>query len=370
MNRILIIGYIPNPNGISTSVMNIYRNLDRSLFQYDFLLSEIHRNNMTEDMKEILTLGGNLYYMDYEKYDFPERSYDDLKSLMLSIPDLKGVHVHDLYRMTAPLRIADGLGFPVKAIHSHVSWGERAAEIKNEPDFKARLDDIRGEQFDRLACSDSAGLFDFDNLPFEIIPNGVDLNRFTFNPVHRSILRRKLGISNSSCVIGTVANLFPSKNPMFALEVFRQFKNINPDSHYFILGSGSMDADVKDYVRRNGLSDCVHIFGAQFEIDVFYSAMDIILHPSKSEGLPNSLVEAQAEGLPCLISDDVSDMVRITPLIHTFSLSCDAGSWAEELQRISISGDSRRSWQSEISAAGYNSKDVAKKIMALYSRRI
>lgn len=371
MNRILIIGYIPDINGISTSVMNVYRNLDRSRFQYDFLLYSAHRSMMSPDLKEIQSLGGRLYYMDYDKYVFPESSYLNLERLMLSIPDLQGVHVHDLYLMSYPLYLADRLGFPVKAIQCHASWGEK---LPNNPgdtaEFAARRALISGDQFDRLACSELAGRFDFKNLPFEVIPNGVDTKRFSFHPVHRAILRTKLGIDEDTCVVGAVANLYLAKNPLFALKVFHRFHSIRPNSKYFILGSGQMAGEIREYVRENGLSDCVHMFGAQYEIDLFYDAMDVILHPSLSEGLPNSLIEAQAKGLPCLISDTISDMVKITPLVRSFPLSRDAGAWAAELDRLTKGKRARRQWENEIRAAGYDARDVADKIMALYSDRI
>ena len=374
MDRILIMGYIPTINGMSTSVLNVYRNLDRSRFQYDFLLCSEYRHLKTPDLNEILSMGGNLYYLDYDKKCLPESSYDELERIMLSIPDLKGVHVHDLYLMSYPLFLADRLGFPVKVIQCHSSWqswGEDAPPSpKNDPDFATRRERISGNQYDRLACSDLVGKAAFGDLPYEFIPNGVDTRRFAFNPVHRTVLRRKLGIEDTTCVLGMVAGLFPSKNPLFALEVFHRYHDANPDSRYFILGKGTMEGEIREYVRQNNLSDCVHIFGAQKEIDVFYDAMDGIIFPSFSEGLPNSLVEAQVKGLPCLISDVITDMIKLTPLVNSFSLSEDADSWANELKRIVESKGTRRSYAEEIIAAGYEAKDVANKIMTLYSERI
>ena len=325
----------------------------------------------TPDIEEILDLGGTLHYMDYDKYCFPESSYDNLKKLMLSIPDLKGVHVHDLSLMTYPLHLADQLGFPIKVIQSHAAWGCDAFKSpKSDPDYHKRLDMIRGDQFDRLACSELAGDFTFEDLPYEIIPNAVDLDRFSYNPLYRTILRKQLHISDSTCVIAYVANLLKSKNHLFALEVFREFHKLVPDSVYLILGWGDILREMQKYIDDNDLNDCVRFMGPQTEIDFFYSAIDIVIMPSLSEGLPNSLVEAQAEGLPCLVSDSISDMVKITPLVNSFSLSCDAEAWAKELLRIKNAAAERRTWKNEIKAAGYDIKDVAGTINALYLKRL
>lgn len=363
-------GYIPTVNGISTSVLNVYRNLDRSLYQYDFLLCSSYKAIKSPDIEEIVSLGGNIYYLDYSKYHLPETSYNELECLMRSIPDLKGVHVHDLCLMTYPLYLADKVGLPIKVIQAHASWDNISNKPKTDIELEKQRELIKGDQFDRLACSDSAGYFDFKDLNFDILPNGINTKRFAFNPIHRSILRTKLGISNNTRVIGMVANLYKSKNPIFALKVFQQYHAINPDSKFFILGDGNMKSDIRKFVISNKLSDYVYIFGAQPEIDIFYDAMDLLLHPSVSEGLPNSLIEGQTKGLPCLISDTISNMIRLTPLIHTFSLSLNEKSWAKELNRIIESKTERLSWHNKIKEAGYDAQDVANTIMALYSKRI
>ena len=370
MNRILIMGYIPTINGISTSVLNVYRNIDRSRFQYDFLLYSSCKNIMSPDLEEIVSLGSNLYYLDYTKYNLPETSYDELENIMRSIPDLKGVHVHDLCLMAYPLYLADKIGLPIKVIQAHASWNNYPNIPKTDAELEKERELIKGDQFDRLACSDLAGYFDFKNLPFDIIPNGINTKRFTFNPINRSVLRKQLGINNNTHVIGMVANLYQSKNPIFALGVFHEYHKLNPNSIFFVLGEGRLKHEIRKFVINNELSDCVYIFGAQSEIDIFYDAMDFLLHPSISEGLPNSLVEAQSKGLPCLISDVISNMVQLTPLIHTFSLSFDEKAWAIEISRIIETGIKRRSWHKEIKEAGYDSQDVANTIMALYSKRI
>ena len=131
-----------------------------------------------------------------------------------------------------------------------------------------------------------------------------------------------------------------------------------------------MKKDILKYIQQNDLAGFVHVFGSKHDIDIYYDAIDAILHPSISEGLPNSLIEAQTKGLTCLISDAITDMVKITPLIHFFPLSKDEYAWADQLRLITGSRAPRRSWKEEIKSAGYDAREVAKKVTAMYSRRI
>ncbi|MBR2673991.1 MAG: glycosyltransferase [Mogibacterium sp.] len=309
--------------------------------------------------------------MNYDNYSFPKSSRQKFKELMLSIPDLKGVHVHDLATMVYPLYLADRLGFPIKVIQCHTARSKSVTNnLKKSRSQIAKLNLIKGNQFDRFACSDLSGLYDFPGLSYEIMPNAVDIDRFTYNKLYRSLVRQKLGIKDSSTVIGSVGNVYYVKKPLFSIEIFHRFHLKNPDSYYFVLGSGNMLNNVRDYAKENGISDRVFIFGSRLDIDIYYNAMDIVIQPSASEGLPNSLVEAQTSGLPCLVSDEISDMVRLTPLIRFMSLSEDAESWANELASINNSRGERREWRKEIKSAGYDIKDVSKTLMNLYLDRI
>jgi len=370
MNRILVIGYLPKINGISTSVLNVYRNIDRTQFQYEFLIAGT-KKEMSPDLEEILSLGGKLHYMDYDKYNFPKSCHRKLEKLMLSIPNMCGVHVHDLNMMSYPLYLADRLGYPVKVIHCHTAPSKSDLDgHKHTRSFMARLRMIKGPQFDRIACSDLAGQYDYPGLTFDVIPNGVDIDRFSYNETYRQVLRTKCKIKDDTCVVGFVANLHNAKNPLFAIKIFQEFHKLNPNSHFFILGSGTESAKAHKYIEENNMSDIVTFFGSKYDVDMFYSAMDLVIQPSLSEGLPNSLIEAQANGLPCLISDEISDMIRITPLIESFSLKDAPILWAKKLAKMSQQNIDRNRWKNQIIKSGYDIGSVSKKIMSLYTKRI
>ncbi len=372
MHRILIIGFLPGTNGISTSVMNLYRALDRCRFQFDFLIAKGDRKRFKKHNEtEIRSLGGNVYYLNYSHRGFPSYSRRKLRELLCSIPDLAGVHVHDLSLLTYPLYLAGRLHLPVRVIHCHTaaSKSETAVPTKNRS-VLARLRLIAGDSFDRLACSDLAGIYDYQGLPFRVFPNAVDIDRFSFRPLYRALIRKKLGIEDDAVVFGFVGNVYEVKNPFFAVKVFAQYRKTRKNSHMLLCGNGKLIKEVLQYTEKQGLSNCCHILGSQSEIELFYSAMDLLLCPSKSEGLPNVLVEAQASGLPCLISDEITDQARITDLVHTASIKKGPQAWAVRSEEILRKQGPRKTPVSALQRAGYDIRQSAALLMDLYQRRI
>ena len=371
MHRILIVGMLPSINGVSTSIMNLYRHLDRSRFQWDFLIEKKHQGKKNLLIEQIKSLGGHVYYLNHTKTDIPRHSRKAFRELLSSIPDLQGVHVHDLGHNTYPLYCASQMGLPIKVIQYHTAKSK--TETRSLPPtrpFDSKLRQIAGDGFDRFACSDLSGVFAYGKLPFQVLPNGVDTRRFSFNPLYRTLLRRQLGIPENAPVLGFIGNLFSVKNPLFAVKVFREFRKLRPDAHMIVNGGGTMVKEMLECIKKERQVKRVHMLGIQTEIDMFLSAMDLAVCPSLSEGLPNAMVEAQAAGLSCLISDEVTDMVRLTPLVTMASLRESPRRWAETANQILREAAPRRSWGSEIKAAGYDIRDVAASLMALYQRRI
>lgn len=370
LNRILIIGFFPVINGTSSFVMGVYRNLDRSCFQYDFLISEKYKD-YHQYLNEIEQLGGRIFYFDYNKENFYGERIGKLKEFLLAHPEIKGIHIHDTRWQSDPLVLADELNLPVKVIQCHAAYGR--SETYNHPVNSAvqqRIRSIAGPQYDRFACSDLAGIYGYQGLPYEIMPNAIDTKKYVYNHLYRTLIRDKLGISENSYVIGIVANDSVLKNSTKALKVFQEFHRIEPDSHLLIIGSQYNNKSFMNTFKSLDCTDYIHMLNSVNMVEMLYSAMDLALCTSISEGLPFAMVEAQATGLPCLISDEVSSMVCITDLAQQFSLQKKDVEWAEKILQMLKNQHERKSQIEAIKAAGYDIEDVVKKIMALYSRRI
>lgn len=369
MNRILVLGYTPFADGINTFIKNTYPYLDHDLFQYDFLVSEQLRG-VIENSRTFDDLGCNVHYFDYIRQEMPKRSYRKLKEIFQSIPDLCGVHVHDTNQMTYPLYLADRLGLPIKVIHYHSSFPKHGQIPKTDPHVRGRLNLIRGDQFDRLACSNLAGICGFRGMPFEIIPNGIIPEKYSFDPFYRELIRERLGVKDDRYVVGFFANISEVKNPVFALKVFQEILKIVPGSIFVFVGVNYMKKILFNYVCDNHLTDHVRFLQTDDSMDMLYSAADLALCTSFREGFGFALLEAQASGLPCLISDEADDSIRITDLAHMMSLEATPEEWAKKALQIMQGKNKRISHTKEITDSGFHARDSAKKLQEIYLHRL
>ena len=370
MKRILLIGLTPFQSGINSFIKNTYPYMDRSLFRYDFLMMEQYKDKkLSEDFD---VSDSRFYYLDFNRLSLPESSYKDLESIMASIPDLCGVHIHDVSHITYPLVVADRMGLPIKVIQFHTGYPKKNHRELFDVDekTKTRLEWIRDDSFDRLACSDLAGELGFQGMPYEIIPNGINPEKYTYNSFYRKLIREKMHIPDDAYVFGFFANITNNKNPFFALKVFQEFLKLKPNSVFVFVGINHIGNRLNKYIKENHLEEHVHLFQTDDSIDMLYSAVDLLLFTSFREGIGYVLIEAQASGLPCLISDEVTDMVKITDLAHMAPLDASPKYWAKKALQILQDQKIRVSRTKEIIDAGYNAKDVAMKIQNIYLRRL
>lgn len=374
MRKIFVFGCVPGINGVMTCVTNLFRHMDRSIFEWEFIIPENPASEREDDYDQLMSLGAVLHRVDHSlRAGFTEKGKAQLNALLRNTPDLVGVHVHDIGTLNVyPIRAASEVGLPVKVIQSHASGKLKQKMEKNVTEwdrlFKERRSLISGDDVLRLACSDDAGDYLYGNLPFICFPNAIDLERFSYNEIYRSIIRKKLGIEDSSVVVGFPGHFFLRKNPVFAAKVFEAFHKSHPDSHMLLLGDGAKMAEVKSIFNKSGLAPFVHFLGYQTEIELFMNAMDIMLCTSFSEGLPYALVEAQATGLPCLISDNVSKMVCLTELAERISLEKTAEAWAEKIAGMLEKRTPRRSYTNELRSQGYDIRENAEELGKLYTQ--
>lgn len=368
--RILVINFYPVVNGISSFVMGAYRHMDRSRFQFDFLISEEYRT-YTFFLDEIRNLGGRIFYFDYNRENFHGERIEKLREFLLEHPEMRGVHVHDTRWQTGPLLLADELGLPIKVIHSHASCGRTGNQkYLSDPAIMERIQSISDSRYVRLACSDLAAQYAFNDLPYVMLPNGVDTEKFVYKSLYRELARKTLGISPGTCVIGFVANNSLNKNVPKAVAVFEEFKRIVPDSIMLMIGYGYSRGEAFRSLSTSPCKDSIRVIKAPGMVDMLHPALDIVLSTSVNEGLPFAIVEAQATGLPCLISDEITSMVCITDLVKLFSLEKNAREWAEELHRMLEESGSRVSRTEEIRAAGFDIRQVASKLMDIYQSQL
>lgn len=343
--------------GAETSVMNIYRNIDRVRIQFDFMK---HTEDKCDYDEEILQLGGRIYSIP--KYYC--KNYFVYKNNWLNFfnihPEHKIVHGHTRSTASIYLQIAKKNGLKTIA-HSH-STASRGNLIQKSVKNIMQLP-IRHIADYLFACSQEAGEWLFGKNAtkksnFKIIKNAINIEKYIFRQGKRREIRQNLAIGNRF-VIGHVGSFTYPKNHKFLLNVFIKIKEKKPNAVLLLLGEGILKASIIMQVNSLGLKDKVVFTGNVPNVNDYLQAMDVFIFPSIFEGLPVSLIEAQATGLPCIISDRITKEVQITDLIEFISLEKSASDWADKTINI-INNFYRKNTYKKIVGAGYDIKAIAK----------
>ncbi|WP_394238282.1 glycosyltransferase family 1 protein [Niallia oryzisoli] len=354
--------------GVETTLMNIFRNIDRNLIQFDFLVTTKDKCDYDD---EILSLGGRIHYVPSRKQGIM-KSRKALYEFFSVHKEYKIVHQHvsSLSNIEA-IKAAKRAGVPVRIIHSRNTQQSGSKLHKYLHLWNQR--DIQSYATDYFACSDLAakwlyGEKQFTNGNYKIINNGIQSDKFVFNSEMRDRLRKELGVEQK-LVIGNVGRFNLQKNHMFLLDVFKSVNDANPNSLLLLIGDGALRGCIEDKIEELGLNANVILTGVRSDISDLLQAMDIFVMPSFYEGLPGTVIEAQGAGLPCLISDTITNEVHITDLVHYASLEDTAEKWRDIILNMT-SDFHRRDTQSELVEAGFDMKSIAKELQEYYIDRI
>ncbi len=209
----------------------------------------------------------------------------------------------------------------------------------------------------RWACAQEAARFLFGDVPFRFVPNGIDTRRFRFDPAGRETVRGELGAGEATLVLGSVGRLCYQKNQSFLLDVFAQLRRERPDSLLLLVGQGEDREDLEEKARALALSDAVIFYGVSDQVWRLLWAMDVFLLPSRFEGLPVSLVEAQAAGLPALCSQAVT---REAALTQVDFLPLEPQLWARTI--VNTRSADRAAAADTVAAAGFDIGEVAARV--------
>lgn len=348
---LMIVPELNVANGVASVAMNYFRNLDSSKYQVDFAV--LH-NTESPYIKEIESKGGKIYVLPSIK-NFSE--HIKCCRQIISFGDYDVVHDHSLTK-TIPLMVyARRANVPVRILHSHSS---KLSSSKIKACITGILKSFLINQTTTLfACSDMAAEALFGSREYEWIPNGIDVDRFSFNPSARSELRRSMDCENK-VVFGSVGRLAPEKNPYFAVDVFEEILKKIPEAEYWWLGSGLLEAQVREKVKSKGLEDKFKLLGSHANIQDFYQAMDILLLPSFFEGLPLVAVEAQASGLPIIMSDTITKLASCSKNAIYLAVESGAEAWAEVVCDVLSRENIRDDGITDVIKAGYDNKSVVR----------
>ena len=341
--RVLHVVTYMGRGGIETMIMNYYRQIDRSKVQFDFL---VHRDFRADYDDEIEALGGKIYRLP-PMVIWRRSYYKALNAFFAAHPEYRIVHAHLNCMSTVILKAAKKNGVSVRIAHSH-AFGTRFL-IRDY--YRIRLPGVATQLF---ACGKLAGDWMFRGAKYRVIPNAIDVDRYVYNPEKRREMRASLGIPSDAFVVGHIGRLNYIKNHTFLLDVFEKVKEQKPESVLLFVGDGELRQELEKKAETLGLRDSVIFTGIRSDVPDLTQAMDSFAFPSLTEGLPVALVEAQAAGLPCLISTGVPSESAMIPEVRRLELSLGAAGWARHL--LEWAELPRRDTREEIASAGYDIK--------------
>lgn len=318
--------------GVDAVVMNYYRHIDTTKVQFDFIMDGY---DATPIDNEIIARGGRIYKV--ESYD--RSILKNMRQYYRIFSDNRYgmVHAHLNTLSVFPLFMATLAGVKVRIAHSH-STAVKSEHLRTAVKYLLR-------PFARLfsthycACSVYAGRWLFGKRcckvgKVKIIPNAIDIKRFSFHPEVREHTRSLLGLQDAFTV-GHVGRFMYQKNHDFVIDIFKEIHDKLPNSTLILVGGGELFNNVKEKVDRLGLDEHVRFLGVRFDVPQLLQAMDIMVFPSRYEGLGLVTIEAQAAGLPTIASQAVPAEAKVTELLQYCSLSQPAEAWAKSVLAFS-----------------------------------
>lgn len=337
--KVLQYGMSHNKGGIEVVTMNVYRNIVKENVEFDFLISG---DNIAFE-EEIEELGGKVFKIARRRENPIKHYLDYVRFFKGARGKYDAIHCSccTLYSIT-PIILAKLFGIPKIILHSRSSnfntnsWRLKFAHRKN-----LLIADKIATDF--LACSHVAAKFMFSpnrysSGTYHILRNPVILDNFIFNESYRNKIRDKLGISNSF-LLGHVGAFLPVKNHNFIIAVLKELSNMGLDCRLILIGGGAKEYkdNIKNQATELEIDDKIIFTGIINNVNEYMQAMDAFIFPSLYEGFGNVLIEAQAAGLKCFISDCITTETHVVPgLIERLSLNDSAYTWAEKIYKYAL----------------------------------
>jgi len=365
--RVLHITEMLSAAGIESFIMNMYRRIDKSCVQFDFLVLRDEHEFYDDEIKE---LGGIKYWVHSNISNTLFRILDETQQIEQFLKEHRYdvVHIHYTTPLRAPyLKACLKANVKRRIYHSHSAYVSGKNFIKHAV-YGYMKKQISKYATDYFACSMAAAEWIFekkliDDGTVKIIYNGIDTKKFAYSVSDRKAVRKELDINDEFVLVHT-GRFMSQKNHRFVVDVFYELKKICTDSKLLLLGTGELFEEVKHQVNELGLADDVIFAGVRSDVNRFLSAADCYIMPSLYEGLPVSAIEAECAGLPCIFSENITREVSLIEGIEFLSLDETVHEWVKQILKFK---DVERYDKSEIvKNSGYDIQAVAKKMQQLY----
>lgn len=350
-----------NPGGVETFIMNLYRQIDTSIVQFDFALTQ-GKKSFFDD--EVLERGGRIYYFDQNK-----KISTNLSRVIKNCGPYSAVHSHVYFYSGVVLLIAKMNGVQIRIAHAHnTAFGKRETIIRKSYELIMRKM-VLTYATHLLGCSIDACRYVFgtncmSDPRCNVFYNAFDIFSYVYDSKGRKEIRDMYSISDHF-VVGHVGRFEKQKNHMQLVEHFSEFLKLKEDSILLLVGRGRLMDSVHEKCIELGIENNVVFAGAQKNTQPYYSAMDLFLFPSLYEGLGTVLIEAQANGLPCVTTEkEVPYEVDVSGKVTFVPLNSPSAIWARKMLDATFNIENRscpkKVWEN------YDIRQTAKTITQIY----
>lgn len=353
-----------NRGGVEAVVMNYYRAMDKTKVQFDFFVDSDSEFPQKEELEQ--AGAGVVMLPPYSRmWAWQKQLTKQLRQGRYAI-----VHAHINTMNVFPMFCAWRAGVPVRICHNH-STAHRGEGKKTILKYLLR-------PFNKLfathwfACGKKAAEWMYGHRAVEqkkviVLPNAIDTARFAFDEGQRNRLREQLQIEQDTLVLGHVGRFCYQKNHRFLVEIFAELRKMTK-AKLLMIGEGELTQQIQDLVREKGLEKDVVFLGGKQNTAPYYDAMDAFCLPSFYEGLPVVAIEAQCSGLPCLLSDQVTEEAILTNRAERFSLENTACQWAHWIVENARIPDQRQEKAALIAQKGFDGAQQARDLQEYYRR--
>lgn len=358
--RVLQVVVSMDAGGIETMLMNYYRNIDKSKVQFDFLLHCKHKSHYED---EIEAMGGKIFRVPSYHPKEHIAYIKALKAFFKEHTEYKAVHSHIGFYSMYVLKAAKIAGISLRIAHSHCS--NKFWRLDKTLPFRIKTRHGLKKQYTHVyGCSPEAAEYMAPGANYTVMNNAIDVPAFCFSETKRTEMRSSLGINNE-LLLGHVGRFTKEKNHSFILETFALLLKRNAEAKLLLIGAGKLLEETKAKAVELGINDNVIFTGVRKDIASLMCAMDIFIFPSKFEGFPVTLVEAQSSDLPCVISDTFSKTAVISDKVKILSLEDTKEKWVDEILDFDLSLPRRNNCKM-MTEAELDIKSNAKKLQKVY----
>ena len=348
--------------GVESVVTSEFLEMDKSKIQFDFICDE-DSTNIPYDLIE--KNGGRVIIIP--PYQKAFKYHKELKKV-LKENNYKIVHSHISTMSVFSLFAAKCAGVPVRIAHSHSTTNKKEKKKNLMKQVLRPFSKVFATNY--MCCSELAGRWLFGNKEYDkgnvyLLNNAIDLDKFRYNESLRKKKRKELGIKDDTLVIGHLGRFVAQKNHTFLIDIFNEIHKKNNNSILLLAGQGPLMEDIKNKVKDLNLEDSVKFLGQRNDANELYQAFDVFLLPSLYEGLPVVGVEAQASGLLCYLSDDMTKETKVLDITKFMSLNNTPEEWADNILD-DVKKYKRIDTSKEMTAKNFNIKEEAKKLEEYY----